>query len=146
MTQSLRTPPSWERSQPEVCPTQGSLASSPGASVSGVRRLCRCSCASLALVVGGLPADREGPAPHHAQQRLLRPRERRRGAPPTQGAPSAGLALPGDRLLPGHGHGEHSPGRPISLSGWEAGRRERRGRPEQGEGCQVPEAGTWSVA
>ena len=100
---------------------QGSLAASPGVSVSGVRRLCRCSCASWALVVGGLLADREGPAPYHAQQRLLCPRERCRGAPPAQGAPSTGLALPGDRLLPGHGHGEHSPGRPISWSGRVAG-------------------------
>uniref|UniRef100_A0A8D1DSB6 RUN and TBC1 domain-containing protein 3 n=1 Tax=Sus scrofa TaxID=9823 RepID=A0A8D1DSB6_PIG len=136
-TRSLRHPPtpdSWEGSQPEVCPTQGVSVSGCGG--------------SRALGVGGLPTDREGPAPHHAQQRLLRQREQRRGPAPAQGAPSAGLALPGDRLLPGHRHGERSReggragvfslnlGGPHLPFGQEDGR--RGGGPQGGKGMPDP--------
>lgn len=52
LTRSLRNPHSWERSQPEVCPTQGPPAYFRGVSVSGVQRLCACSAPHRLLWAG----------------------------------------------------------------------------------------------
>lgn len=60
--------------------------------------------------------DRKGPAPYHAQQRLLCQCEQHRSAPPAQSPSSIGLALSRDWLLPGHRHGEQ-PGRQLVHQG-----------------------------
>lgn len=100
---TIRTPHSWERSLP--------IASLPYVWESVY------SCIKQGLLgwCGDL-TDRKGPAPHHAQQRLLCQCEQHWGAPPAQSPSSTGLAIPGDWLLPGHRHGEQS-GRQLVCQG-----------------------------